>query len=360
MLLDNENIVTEDVDVVDESADEALSGIYEEALESYIGLEEAFGEMQVDQCIDEFKLFKKTGALAKAKDTAKGYAAKAVAWLKKVWNAIKAFWIKVTNKLRSWFMTSEKFYDANKTAISKGAGKVKGFKGYKYGSIITIANKVQEIANSTKKMLTVNFSSLRNKDNQLTGKEAIGAAKAKLGGEKLYASMLDDIRTQIAGNSDAGAFKTNLIAKYRGAAKVELKAADFQFSDLASADSTNKSIAIASKSCDLLMQNVITQVSSDKVGSTNEIAYLKQVVQIFHQAMGVCGSLMAASLTQTKAFAVAAVSAAGKTINSKNEDTSVEDGESVEEGAEETGEALFESDAEWTHYMQECGIDPII
>ena len=209
MLLDNENIVTEDVDVVDEGADEALSGIYEEALESYIGLEEAFGEMQVNQCIDEFKLFKKTGALAKTKDTAKGYAAKAVAWLKKVWNAIKAFWIKVTNKLRSWFMTSEKFYAANKTAISKGAGKVKGFKGYKYGSIITIANKVQEIANTTKKMLTSGFTSLLNKDARPTAKEAIGAAKAKLGGEKVYGSMLDDIRTQLAGNSDAGSFKTN-------------------------------------------------------------------------------------------------------------------------------------------------------
>ena len=76
--------------------------------------------------------------------------------------------------------------------------------------------------------------------------------------------------------------------------------------------------------------------------------------------MGVCGSLMAASLTQTKAFAVAAVSAAGKSIKSKNGDASVGDGESVEEGAEGTGEALFESDAEWTHYMQDCGIDPII
>ena len=355
MLLDNENIVTESAGVIDESADEALSGIYEECLESYIGLEEAFGAMQVDQCIDEFKLFKKNGGKTDPeaapaegngeskpgiKGTAKAYAAKAAAWFKKVWNAIKAFWVKVTNKLRSWFMTSEKFYAANKTAISTGAGKVTGFKGYKYGSIISIANKVQELANSTKKTLT-----------SFIGKRTGKYSDIKAGN---FDSALGDLRTKLCGSADAKGFKANLIAKYRGTAKVELKAADFQFSDLANASATNKSIAVASKSCDLLMQDIVIKVGASD-GSTSQIAYLKQAVQIFHQAMGVCGSLMASSLAQTKAFAVAAITAAGGKVSSK----AAEAGAKNESAEYEDGEQLFESDSEWTHYMQECGIEPI-
>ena len=315
------------------------SGIYAIALESYIELEEAYGDMQVQQCATEFTMFKEDGGID-VKKSAEKYAGKAKAWFQKVWNAIKAFWNKVVTQLRAWFTNSEKFYAANKEAITKGAGLVKGFKGYKYGDILQIASDVRTLSDAAASQINSAFKS-----------------------DKVdVAASLGMVRSHIAGESDAGAFKANILKKYRGDKVVELSAKDFTFSDLGIASNINKAIAISAKSSDLFMKKVMNQVDAADKGESNEkkIAFLKGITGIFHTAMATCATLMAASLNQTKHFAVAAARVAPKKGPEEPKKAPKADDGSVAEGAEgalEGDDAIFGEGVSFEDYLKEAGIE---
>ena len=381
MLLDRdeqEYVVEEDTSI-DASSNE-ITGVMAMALEDYAMMEAAYGDLRVAQCVDEFAMFKEDGEIVN-EAAASAFLAKVKGFFKKLWNAIKSFWAKLVDKLRAWFVNSEKFYAANKAKIAAGAGRVKGFKGYKYGNIQQIATNVQKAA-AAAAALANNVSSSaaltggvkgavggavgamkgglntiktqagnaasaikKNVDIAGLGHAAAGAAKSLgrkiagvpgaamqgarqgvAGAEKTDKSMrgiagveipLDKLRVQLCGKPGAADFKNNLIARYRGTEKVELSAGDVNITDLAVAGNINKSISLAAKASDNFMKGLINKVDAmgktgmDQGDVSRKVAFLKGAAQIFHTAMSVCASLMAASLNQAKAFAIAAVRAAG-------------------------------------------------
>ena len=380
MLLDKdeEYIVDEDTSV-DASSNE-ITGVMAMALEDYAMMEAAYGDLRVAQCVDEFAIYKEDGEIIEEAAASK-FLAKVKAFFQKIWSTIKSFWAKLVDKLRAWFVNSEKFYAANKAKIAAGAGRVKGFKGYKYGNIQQIATNVQKAAaaaaalannvtssstftgavkgaasgavgamkgglntiktqagnaaSAIKKNVDVagvghsvagTVKSLGRKVSGVPGAAMQGARQGAAGAEKTDKSMrgvagveipLDKLRVQLCGKPGAAEFKNNLIARYRGTEKVELSAGDVNISDLAVAGNINKSISLAAKASDNFMKGLINKVDimgktgMDQGDVSRKVAFLKGAAQIFHTAMSVCASLMAASLNQAKAFAIAAVRAAG-------------------------------------------------
>ena len=380
MLLDKdeEYIVDEDTSV-DASSNE-ITGVMAMALEDYAMMEAAYGDLRVAQCVDEFAMYKQNGEIVD-EAAASSFLAKVKAFFQKLWSTIKSFWAKLVDKLRAWFVNSEKFYAANKAKIAAGAGRVKGFKGYKYGNIQQIATNVQKAAaaaaalannvtssatfsggvkgaasgavgamkgglntiktqagnaaNAIKKNVDVagvghavagTVKSLGRKVSGAPGAAVQGARQGAADAAKTDTSMrgvagveipLDKLRVQLCGKPGAADFKNNLIARYRGTEKVELSAGDVPISDLAVAGNINKSISLAAKASDNFMKGLINKVDAmgktgmDQGDVSRKVAFLKGAAQIFHTAMSVCASLMAASLNQAKAFAIAAVRAAG-------------------------------------------------
>ena len=410
MLLDKdeEYIVDEDTSV-DASSNE-ITGVMAMALEDYAMMEAAYGDLRVAQCVDEFAIYKEDGEIIEEAAASK-FLAKVKAFFQKIWSTIKSFWAKLVDKLRAWFVNSEKFYAANKAKIAAGAGRVKGFKGYKYGNIQQIATNVQKAAaaaaalannvtssatfggavkgaasgavgamkgglntiktqagnaaSAIKKNVDVagvghavagTVKSLGRKVSGVPGAAAQGARQGAAGAEKTDKSMrgvagveipLDKLRVQLCGKPGAAEFKNNLIARYRGTEKVELSAGDVNISDLAVAGNINKSISLAAKASDNFMKGLINKVDAmgktgmDQGDVSRKVAFLKGAAQIFHTAMSVCASLMAASLNQAKAFAIAAVRAAGS------------------EAAKTEAVAVGYYNDDDTSYFSENGIEPI-
>ena len=121
MLLDKdeEYIVDEDTSV-DASSNE-ITGVMAMALEDYAMMEAAYGDLRVAQCVDEFAIYKEDGEIIEEAAASK-FLAKVKAFFQKIWSTIKSFWAKLVDKLRAWFVNSEKFYAANKAKIAAGAG----------------------------------------------------------------------------------------------------------------------------------------------------------------------------------------------------------------------------------------------
>ena len=254
--------------------------------------------------------------------------------------------------------SSATFGGAVKGAASGAVGAMKG-------GLNTIKTQAGNAASAIKKNVDVagvghavagTVKSLGRKVSGVPGAAVQGARQGAAGAEKTDKSMrgvagveipLDKLRVQLCGKPGAAEFKNNLIARYRGTEKVELSAGDVNISDLAVAGNINKSISLAAKASDNFMKGLINKIDAmgktgmDQGDVSRKVAFLKGAAQIFHTAMSVCASLMAASLNQAKAFAIAAVRAAGS------------------EAAKTEAVAVGYYNDDDTSYFSENGIEPI-
>lgn len=274
---------------------------YEAALEDYIELEEAFGEMQVQQAVDEYRIMNELSMdglkdsfmdkKQKAQAFISTYIEKAKEFFKKIWEHIKNFWRKVTAKISSWFLGSERFYTKYSKQIAAGAPLVK-MNDYKYGDPHALVDKVVGVSMS--------ISTRMVEPAELV--------------DELVEKTANDVRKLICGSPESSDFKENLINTYRSKTKVDITEKDVDLTLLMNASNINKAIASAAKLSDQYMNAVLNNI--DAVGKQfgldqKQIAIIvktnKAVAQVFQQAIGVAASLMSAKLAQAKSFAVEAV-----------------------------------------------------
>ena len=279
----------------------SLDDIRDLALENAVEFERSYGELMVEMCQDEFRAYQESGDVDAINEGAR--IEKIKNWFKKMWEKIKSFFSKVMAKLRSWFSNNEAFYNKYKEDIAKGAAQVKDFKGFPYTPIVK--EEIQKCISNAGATLKQGYEKNQVKDT----KEVEGA--------------LDKIRGALCGAAEIKAdnFSKALKEYLQGAedkAAITMTVSEIEAGIVNYKLLTQKlaaEIKVTETLYKLIETNLSKAASEDKDGTTNAGAKLQvcqRGIALVNQFVSAALSARSAYSNQCKAYAYAAVKAAGK------------------------------------------------
>lgn len=315
-VLENKGIVAEGTEI---DMSDAL-------MECAVSIEEAYGDMMVEQAKCEFKQYVNEGKIDALNE---GILDSVKNFFKKLWQFIKKYY----NKLKTWVTGLNKnayqYFQTNQEKIKNGIKSITRFYGYSglknFDNINSYGRKIDSAATSalnTADIFIKDFKKLDHSNKKGAGEEASNRSKEYLGDlkkiivgdsasteESLTAMIKDDIR---GGSREVELKYANIneIAAVVGSeAGVTALANDLKTLEKCTKDLENKAYGLAHQ-------------ENDKDRSGSAVHYLTQAAKLISSAASATSSMIPAVVKQADRFQRAAV--AGKSDDErKNEDTNM-------------------------------------
>lgn len=258
-------------------------------VELFVGIEEAYGELLVEQMRDEFHEFKTEGTIMSVNE---GYVDKAKTFLAKIWNKIKMYFKKFMNAMNRVTGNVYRFFQAKKQAIAAGCEFVQNFQGYpglktfdRLKGIISVTTAVSVAVKSTQAAID---------SNMVEGIVRKAAAK-------------------ISGSEDVKQFDANVTKSIRGADSPqtikysfnELQAVLGKESYSAAVSGSMKTIEASIKDAERRMQ----QKQADPNAST-DFELIKRLITLQVRAVTICSRSIRDIISQANSYAHKAASVA--------------------------------------------------
>lgn len=313
-VLENKGIVAEGTEI---DMSDAL-------MECAVSIEEAYGDMMVEQAKCEFKQYVNEGKIDALNE---GILDSVKNFFKKLWNFIKKYY----NKLKTWVTGLNKnayqYFQTNQEKIKNGIKSVTRFYGYSglknFDNINSYARKIDSASTAALKtadMFIKDFKKLDHSNKKDAGEEASNKSKEYLGDlkkvivgdsasteESFTAMIKDDIR---GGSREVElSYKTidEIKAVVGSEASVSYLALGLKALEKSTKDLENKAYGLAHQ-------------ENDKERSGSAVHYLTQAAKLISSAASATSSMIPAVVKQADRFQHAAV--AGKSDDErKNEDT---------------------------------------
>lgn len=313
-VLENKGIVAEGTEI---DMSDAL-------MECAVSIEEAYGDMMVEQAKCEFKQYVNEGKIDALNE---GILDSVKNFFKKLWNFIKKYY----NKLKTWVTGLNKnayqYFQTNQEKIKNGIKSITRFYGYtglkNFDNINSYGNKIGSAATAALKtadMFIKDFKKLDHSNNKGAGEEASNKSKEYLG----------DLKKVIVGDSASTeeSFTAMIKDDIRGGSReVELsyKTID-EIKAVVGSEAAVSSIALGLKALEKSTKDLenkaygLAHQENDKDRSGSAVHYLTQAAKLISSAASATSSMIPAVVKQADRFQHAAV--AGKSDDErKNEDT---------------------------------------
>ena len=301
-------MIIEENATVSESVD--FDELQDIALENAVQVEAAYGDMMLECARNEFTMYKETGKIDAVNEGAIDSIKK---WIKKAWENLKKIFTRVIAKIRGWIGSSKSFYNKYAKEIEAGVSKVSGFKGYSYAGVPKIAGGIKGIYSDI--MSSMQSGGTAGMDAKDAEAKILGALGAKTGGDFSKA------------------------VKELGRGGTEKKDITFNITDikddLVNGKEVMTQIKAAFSSAQAAFNMAENGLSGDKEASKS-IEGARVAVSKINTVCNIVTGLIAERLSQSKAYASAAVQAVKKGPKSDDKSTN-ESADDIENWLQENG-----------------------
>ena len=301
-------MIIEENATVSESVD--FDELQDMALENAVQVEAAYGDMMLECARNEFTMYKETGKIDAVNEGAIDSIKK---WIKKAWENLKRIFTRVIAKIRGWIGNSKSFYNKYAKEIEAGVSKVSGFKGYSYAGVPKIAEGIKGIYSDI--MSSMKSGGTAGMDAKGAEAKVLGALGAKTGGDFSKA------------------------VKELGRGGIEKKDITFNITDIKDDLVNGKEVMTQIKAAFSAAQAAFNMaengLSGDKEASKS-IEGARVAVSKINTVCNIVTGLIAERLSQSKAYASAAVQAVKKGPKSDDKSTN-ESADDIENWLQENG-----------------------
>ena len=294
-------------------------------LECMVSIEEAYGDMMVEQAKCEFKQYVNEGKIDALNE---GILDSVKNFFKKIWQFIKKYY----NKLKTWVTGLNKnayqYFQTNQEKIKNGIKSITRFYGY------SGLKSFKTIEEHGKKIAVASSTALKSADNYIGDLKKLDHSTKKDAGEQsneITKNALGTLKQTITGGSTSTEESLTAIIKddiRGGSREVELKYSLEEIKAVVGSEAAVSVIAHGLKILETSTKDLenkaygLAHQENDKDRSGSAVHYLTQAAKLISSAASATSSMIPAVVKQADRFQRAAV--AGKSDDErKNEDTNM-------------------------------------
>lgn len=305
-------MIIEENATVSESVD--FDELQDMALENAVQVEAAYGDMMLEAARNEFAMYKETGKIDAVNE---GAIDSIKAWIKKAWENLKRIFSRVVAKIRGWIGNSKTFYNKYAKEIEAGASKVADFKGYTYRGLGKISEGIKGIYSDV--MSDMADGKTAGLDDKGAEKKILSSLGAKFKGGDFAKSVKDAGR----GSDEKKKIKIPI---------------DTIKDDLVNGKEIMTQLKSSFNAAQAAFNMAENGLDDDDKEASKSITGARVAVSKINAVCNITTSLFAERLSQSKAYASAAVQASKK-AGSKTEDnkSTNESAEDIENWLQENG-----------------------